>query len=92
MRRKTKKSQGAIFVWVFALLFLFLISLVYIVMTKPFIAVRDLIGPNFTGTEFQPTFDKINTYWVVWPILLLTSVFIWAIMVTLKDKSDFPRL
>ncbi len=92
MRRSRNKKSQAVFVWVFALMFLFMISLVYIVMTKPFIAVRDIIGPNFTGTEFEPTFDKINTFWVVWPILLIVSVLIWAFLSTLRDRPDFPRL
>ena len=75
---KREGKRGQITVWFFALVFLFIIALVYIVMTKPYIAVRDLIGPNFTGTEFQPTFDKINTFWTLWPVLVIIGVFIWA--------------
>lgn len=92
MRRRRNKKSQTLFVWIFALMFLFMISLVYIVMTKPYITIRDMFAPNFTGTEFEATFDKINTYWVVWPIILVTSVFIWAILSTLRDRPDFPRL
>ncbi len=92
MRRKHNKKSQTIFVWIFALMFLFMISLIYITMTRPYTMVRDILGPNFTGTEFEPTIDKINTYWIVWPVILVTSVFLWAIMSTLRDRPDFPRL
>ncbi|KKK64635.1 hypothetical protein LCGC14_2982220 [marine sediment metagenome] len=91
MRRK-KRGQGELQVWFFALLFLFMISLVYLVMTKPYIMVRDKFEANFTGSEFESTFDKINTYWKVWPVILVTSVFLWAIMSTLRDRPNFPRI
>lgn len=78
-------------VWLFALLFLFLISLVYLIMTKPYIMVRDKFEPNFTGSEFEDTFNKIDTYWKVWPILLITSIVIWAFVSTTQNTANIPR-
>ena len=91
MRRK-KRGQGELQVWFFALLFLFMISLVYLVMTKPYIMVRDKFEANFTGSEFESTFDKINTYWKVWPVLLITSIVIWAVVTTMRTSSNIPRI
>lgn len=89
---RKKKSQSQLFVWLFALLFLFLISLVYLIMTKPYIAVRDMFEPNFTGTEFESTFDKINTYWRVWPIILITTIIIWAVLSTMRSSPNIPQI
>ena len=90
--RKTrrKKGQSELFVWFFALLFLFMISLVYLIMTKPYILIRDKFEANFTGTEFESTFDKINTYWKVWPVLLIGSIVIWAIVSTMRPSTRIP--
>ena len=79
-------------VWLFALLFLFLTSLVYLIMTKPFIMIRDMFEPNFTGTEFESTFNKIDTYWKVWPILLITSIVIWAFVSMTRTSTNVPRI
>ncbi|KKL14772.1 hypothetical protein LCGC14_2512310 [marine sediment metagenome] len=87
---RKKKSQAQLQVWLFALLFLFMISLVYIIMTKPYIAIRDKFASNFTGTEFEPTMNKINTYWILWPVILIGSIMIWAFMTTMGTTP--PRL
>lgn len=92
MMRRKKKGQAQLMVWFLALLFLFMIALVYIIMTKPFILVRDKFEQNFTGTEFQATFDKINTFWTVWPILVIVGVIIWAFVSTSSTNQNFPRL
>lgn len=85
-----RKGQSGLGVWLFALLFLFMVSLVYIIMTKPFLMVRDKFEANFTGTEFEPTFDKINTYWRVWPIIVITSIFIWAVVQSNRQSPGPP--
>lgn len=87
--RENKKGQGVLMVWFFALLFLFMISLVYLIMTKPFLLVRDKFESNFTGSEFESTFDKINTYWRLWPVILIGSVIVWAVMTTLNTNTSF---
>lgn len=89
-RKKNKKAQVG--VWLYALLFLFMIGLVYIIMTKPFLAVRDKFAPNFTGTEFEPTFDKINTFWKLWPILVVVGVFLWAFLKGIQQNPNIPNL
>lgn len=88
----SKRGQQVLMVWFFALLFLFMISLVYLIMTKPFILVRDKFEANFTGSEFESTFDKINTYWKLWPVILIGSIIIWAVMSTLQNNPNIPRL
>ena len=89
-KHRNKKSQGNLVVWIFALIFLFTVALVYIIMTKPFITIRDMFEPNFTGTEFEDTFNKINTFWIVWPILVIFGVFLWAILATMQQRPNIP--
>ena len=88
--RKQRKAQ--VTVWIFALLFLFMIALVYIIMTKPFLLVRDKFEGNFTGTEFEETFTRLNTFWKIWPILVTLGVFLWALLSTIKTNPQFPQL
>lgn len=87
-----RKKKGQLTVWLFALLFLFMIALVYIVMTKPFLMVRDKFESNFTGTEFAGTFEKINTFWTVWPILVIVGVIIWAVFSSMNKGPNIPKL
>lgn len=86
------KKRGQAFVWVFALAFLFMVGLIYIVMTKPFILVHDLLTPNLTGTEFEPTIDKIVTFWRVWPILVIVGIILWALLSSMRRDPNFPQL
>ena len=92
MKIKKYQKKAQLSVWLYALLFLFMISLVYIIMTKPYIAVRDMFEPNFTGTQFEETFNKINTFWVLWPVLVIVGVFIWAIFSSINTGPSIPRL
>jgi len=89
---KKKKAQGQLAVWVYALLFLFMISLIYIIMTKPFIYIRDKYDSNFTGSQFEDTYKKINTFWTLWPILVIVGVLLWAFVSTMSQSPNFPRL
>lgn len=88
--RISKKAQVS--VWLFALLFLFMTGLVYIIMTKPFLMVRDKFESNFTGTEFEGTFNKLNTFWTVWPILVVVGVLIWAFLTSTRQNPNIPQL
>lgn len=88
MKIKSKKAQ--LVVWLFALVFLFMIATVYIIMTKPFIMIHDQFAGNFTGTIYEPTFEKITTFWVVWPVLVIVGVFVWAILSSMRRDPNFP--
>lgn len=90
--RKDRNKKGQVVVWLFALMFLFMIALIYIIMTKPFIMVRDKFEGNFTGTEFEGTFDKLNTFWILWPVLVVVGVIIWAILSSMRSNPNFPQL
>ncbi len=87
--RKQKKGQQ-ITVWFFALIFLFIIGLVYMIMTKPFVLIRDKFEANFTGSEFENTFKQINTMWRVWPILVIMGVIIWAVVASTRQTPNIP--
>ncbi len=93
LRKIGRKGQtGNLTVWIFALMFLFMIALIYIIMTKPFIFIRDKLGSNFTGTEFEETFDRINTFWRLWPVLVIFGVILWAVVSSMNTGQQFPRL
>ena len=79
--RKQKKAQQ-LTVWFFALM--------YLVMTKPYVMIRDKFESNFTGSEFQETFDRINTMWRVWPILVIMGVVIWAVVASGRQTPNIP--
>lgn len=91
MRRMRKDKKGQeLAVWIFALIFIFMISLIYIIMTQPFVFIRDKFAPNFTGTEFEDTFNKIDTFWKTWPVLLIFGVIIWALVSSAKQTPRIP--
>ena len=92
MRKQRNNKKGQVVVWIFALVFLFMTALIYIIMTKPFLLVRDKFEGNFTGTDFEETFDRLNTFWRIWPILVVLGVFLWAILSTIKQNPQFPQL
>ncbi len=50
MRKQRNQKKAQVTVWIFALVFLFMIALIYIIMTKPFLLIRDKFEGNFTGT------------------------------------------
>lgn len=84
-------KKGQAYVWIFALAFLFMIGVVYIIMTKPFITIHDIFAPNFTGTQYEPTIQKIRTFWVVWPILVTVGIIIWALLSSMRRDPNFPQ-
>jgi len=91
---KLKKAQGTgnLVVWIMALIFLFMIALIYIIMTKPFILIRDKFDDNFTGSDFEQTFDRLNTFWRLWPVLVIFGVILWAVVSSMNPQQNFPRL
>lgn len=88
---RSKKANAL--AWLIALVLVFVIGLVYAVMTHPFTMIYDKLYPNVTANPseaaYTPTFDKISNVWKIWPILVILGVIIWAIVETVNRNRGY---
>ena len=47
------------------------------------------LGGNFTGTRYEPTYQKINTIWDMWLFISLIGMIIWGIVSTMRRKDQY---
>jgi len=80
--------------WFIALILILYISIAYFVMTKPFQYVDQHLSPMVNITtptqDGQEVINKIRMYWVVWPILILAFIILWAFFSSLRQDPNFP--
>lgn len=83
------KKGNVAFIWIIALLAVFIVGAVYIVFTKPFDTVDDSISPGI-DSAYQPTVQKIRTVWEHWPLLVILGIVVWAVMASVKESQGGP--
>ena len=81
--------------WIWALVVIFIISIIYMVMHRPFVMVDDKLSPmiNMTtnsGQDAQEVVNKVRMYWRIWPVLLIVTILLWAFFTSLKQDPNYP--
>lgn len=80
-----KKAQA--FIWLTVILAIFGMGLIYILINEAYDAVDNNLGGNFTGSQYETTYTKINTLWDMWLPIALVGMIIWGILSTLRRKD-----
>ena len=92
MRKNLRGKRGAAFVWLSALMAIFMVGLLYLVMTQPYMTVYDYVDARVNSTDYDTTFTQIRTYWRAWPLLVLAGLIMWAFIATMrKDPNEYYR-
>lgn len=80
-----------------ALILILFVATAYFAFTKPFRFIDDQYSPkiNFTKDaakteEAQEVINKVRLYWVVWPILIIAFLILWAFFSSLKQDPNYP--
>ena len=71
-----KNAQA--FTWLIVLATLFGMALLYIVLNEGVEKVKSIVQVNFTGTRYEPTYNKINTIWDMWLFIAMFGIIIWV--------------
>ena len=92
---KTKKAS--LMPWFFVLILIFFIAVAYFAFTKPFRFIDDQYSPkiNFTKSvtmtdNAQEVINKVRLYWIVWPIIIIAFLIIWAFFSSLRQDPNYP--
>ena len=79
--------KGVAFIWLGILFVIVAMGLLFLILDQPLNKIRELNEDNFTGTIYEPTFDKIYTVWDKWPVLFLLGVMLFGILSTLRKDQ-----
>lgn len=80
-------KKGDFFIWFFALVAIFTISVIYLIMSEPWQQIYDKFEPNLT-TEHKATAHKLQSVWKNWPILMILGVIITAVVMMNRKGPD----
>lgn len=89
MSKMFKGKAGAAWVWLAATVGVFIVVAMYVVFSYPFSMLVDYANSTINGTIYAPTLVKLQTIWLLWPMLLVFAaallVIAWAIR---RDTSE----
>lgn len=76
------------------MILIFTVVVIYLTMTRPFQTVDDKLSPmiNLTtdNNDAQAVIHKIRLYWVVWPVIIIVSIIIWALVMMVRQDPNYP--
>lgn len=79
-------NKGNAFAWISAIGTLFVVAIVYIIMTKPFEYIYEVTAAaNFTG--YTETRQLLQTTWQWWPAIVVFGVILWVFIQTLRRDT-----
>lgn len=81
-----ENKKGNAYAWISAIGTLFLVAIVYTIMTKPFEMIYDATaGANFSG--YNETRALLQTTWQWWPAIVLIGVILFVFVQTLRRDT-----
>ena len=83
--RKAKKGNIAL-IWLATLLLIFILGVIYLVFTKPYDDMHSKLYSDLPA-EYQPTMDKLEMGWKNWPIFMMLTILVGAIILSISQKS-----
>ena len=81
-----KKAQA--YVWLIVLIKLFVMVLIYLPLNEAIERIKPIVVENFTGTQYEPTYTKINSIWDMFLMIGVILLFIWAVLAALRKKDE----
>lgn len=81
-------KKGAAFIWLAVMLAIFGMGLLYLLLNQPYERISDTFSGNFTGTIYEPTYNKMQTIWKWYPAIALVGFIIYGILSTLRKREQ----
>ena len=82
-------KKGAAFVWIVSIIAIFAFAWMFITINQGYEKMSATLGANLTGTPFEPTYNKINTIWIWYPVLFFLFMIGWGISTTMRKKNQY---
>lgn len=82
-----KGKKGAAVTWIAFLVVIFLVGIVYIIMSEPWTILYNTFTTNLTADQLEVS-NKINNMWNLWPLLFIVVAAIITLWKLLKDEPD----
>ena len=89
LKLKLKNKKGSAYVWLYVLLGLFIISIIYLIMTPAWIQTYNFTQEHMTVSTYDGTFQKLETFWWAFPVLLIVGLIIWGIVSSLRRDPNY---
>ena len=83
---KSKKAAAG-YVFIILLISIFTIGIVYVTMAHPFQMIYQTFYDNMSS-DFQPTMQKIRSVWIMFPMIVIFGLIVWAFINSLKREPD----
>ena len=84
---KLEKKGAAGYVFIILLISIFAIGVIYVTMAHPFQEIFQVFYDNMSS-DFQPTMQKIRSVWIMFPMIVIFGLIIWAFVNAQKREPD----
>lgn len=84
-----KKKKAQAFTWLYIMVMIFAMGLIYIMMNQAYDKVSSNLGGNFTGSEYEPTYTKMQSLWDMFLLVFLIGALIYGILTTMRKPDEY---
>lgn len=82
-----KHRKGQAFIWLGVMAFIFIMGLFYVILSQPVAKVAEITQGNFTGTDYEPTYNKLMTIWDYWLVLFIIGIILFALLSAMRKRD-----
>tara|TARA_Y100000310_G_scaffold27067_1_gene25755 strand:+ start:43 stop:306 length:264 start_codon:yes stop_codon:yes gene_type:complete len=82
-------KKGGVGAWLFVLVSVFMVAVVYIILTEPWTIIYDTFSADLSS-EYAPTATRIQNIWKNWPIITILSLIIAGFILMLRREPSQP--
>lgn len=81
-----KNKKASVWAWFMITIAVFVIAILYMILTKPIIAIQSATSDVLNDTDYASSYNRVITVWKYWPIVMLLGLIILGIITSLKKE------
>jgi hypothetical protein len=79
-------KRGSVWAWFVVTISVFIIAIVYMIMTKPIIEIQKVTNETLNDSDYASTYNRVITVWKYWPIVMLLGLILVGVMYSIKKE------
>jgi len=86
MKHLSKCKRGSVFAWVTITVAVFIVGLLYMILTQPVIEIQKATNSTLNDEDYASTYNSVIMVWKYWPLIMLLGLIIVGIIISIRKE------